>query len=116
MKSTWIRTFLMVALFCGLVFAAAEVVEACPTCSTAVGEDDKANASTAGAGYSYSIALMMATPFTILGVFGFVLYRSFNKAMAEREAEHNAALAAAAKAEAPVSETVEEKTLAPTSS
>lgn len=116
MKSSWLRTFLMITLFCGLVFVAAEVVEACPTCSTAVGEDDKANATNAGAGYSYSIGLMMATPFTVLGVFAFVLYRSFNKALAQQEAEQKAALEAAALAEVPAAPSVEEKALVEASS
>ena len=110
----------MIALVCGLTFVAADLAEACPTCSTAVEQDDKANASQAGAGYSYSIALMMATPFCILGAFGFFTYRAFNKAMAEREAEHKAALAAKAAANPPepqaAAETVEEKQLVEASS
>ena len=102
MRQPWIKTLLMITLLCGLYFVAMEAVEACPTCSTAVAEDDKATASNAGAGYTYSIALMMAAPFSILGVFAFVLRRSFKKAMAAQEA----AALAEKQTEVPVAESI----------
>ena len=90
MKKSWLKTLLMIVLVCGLFFVAMEAVEACPTCSTAVGEDDKANASQVGAGYTYSIAIMMAVPYLIMLTFGIGLYRLFRNSVAAQQAAYKA--------------------------
>jgi hypothetical protein len=62
---------------------------ACPTC-----KEDLANSAQArglATGFYYSILLMVTAPFAMIGMLGFVAYRSVKRAQAERAAQEDAA-------------------------
>jgi hypothetical protein len=91
MKKSWLKTAFMIALVCGLFFVGIEMVEACPNCSSAVADDDKMNGSNVGAGYTFSIMLMMGVPYLIMIGFAYGIYSLFKSSVAAQKAAHQAA-------------------------
>jgi hypothetical protein len=71
------------AVLVALVLAA--VASACPTCSEGLAGADPHHQSIA-AGFYYSILFMMSMPYLILGSFGYLAYRSIQRARG-RQAE-----------------------------
>ncbi len=64
----------VVALAClALVLGTATVAEACPSCQQALNSDG--SQGDLARGIYYSVLFMMATPFAIVGTFGFMAYR-----------------------------------------
>lgn len=72
------RPTAILLLLATLFLAAPGTVQACPTCADAIpqesaaGEEDQARLARA---YNYSIYLMLAVPYSMLGVVGFLVYR-----------------------------------------
>ncbi|MEX2111658.1 MAG: hypothetical protein WD845_00645 [Pirellulales bacterium] len=63
----------IVALAClALVLGAATIAEACPSCQQALSDGSQGDLAR---GIYYSVLFMMATPFAIVGTFGFLAYR-----------------------------------------
>jgi len=84
---------LALAAFLGL--SAPAPATACPSCKNAVAEDESGNASTAGAGYSYSIYFMIAVPYLMFTIAGTAGYRSFKSWEREQAALEELMLGAA---------------------
>jgi hypothetical protein len=63
----------------------AACVFACPTCKEGLAEADPQQQSLA-AGYYYSILFMMSMPYIVLGTFGYVAYRSIQRARGRQDA------------------------------
>lgn len=71
---------LRVALLSAALLCVAQSLQACPTCSAAVQEGDQGQSLAAG--FQYSILLMMALPFVILGSLGSFFYVQILQAQA----------------------------------
>jgi hypothetical protein len=74
MKS--LRSFLLATL---LVLGLTTTAQACPGCKEALASNDGVQGDIVS-GYFWSILFMMSMPFTILGMFGIVVYRAMKKA------------------------------------
>lgn len=74
----WLPALLVGLMVAGEAFG-------CPTCKAALdGEDGQGTAQATG--YAWSIAFMMAMPFTLLGTAGFMGRRMYLQSLAEAEA------------------------------
>ena len=62
----------------GLVLCLASSAWACPTCKEDLANDPQGRGLAEG--FYYSILLMMSAPFCVLGMLGFVAYRSVKRA------------------------------------
>ena len=87
------RTALSIAVTLGLLFALGEaaLVSACPMCKETVdqaGMDGTTGAATGGnplgAGFAWSIYLMLAVPYLMIGVGAFVVWRGIRRVQAPR--------------------------------
>jgi hypothetical protein len=75
----------IIATAIALTVCLASSAWACPTC-----KEDLANSAQArglATGFYYSILLMVTAPFAMIGMLGFVAYRSVKRAAAERAAQ-----------------------------
>jgi hypothetical protein len=71
-----------------LVACMAPSAWACPTCKENLA--DSAQARGLATGFYYSILLMVTAPFAMIGMLGFVAYRSVKRAQAEQAAQADA--------------------------
>jgi len=79
MKARIIKLFSIVALFFALNFATVPEVQAqCPMCRIAA-ESNLENGGTAGKGLNNGILYILATPYLLVGVIGFVWWRNRRK-------------------------------------
>jgi hypothetical protein len=62
-----------------LILGTAADVAACPNCKEAVANQQGGDAQRLADGYSYSILLMMAMPFTLLGTGAFLIARAVKR-------------------------------------
>lgn len=60
----WLRSALLVSI---MTLVTANSASACPNCSRALADQDETKVGNVAAGYSRSILLMIAVPFTMLG-------------------------------------------------
>ncbi len=67
-----------------VLFGAASVASACPSCQQALGEDS--SQGDLARGLYYSILFMMSMPFAIVGTFGGLAYRAVKREQ-RRQAE-----------------------------
>jgi hypothetical protein len=79
---SFVRPAIVAAAF-ALVACLASDAWACPTC-----KEDLSNSAQArglATGFYYSILLMVTAPFAMIGMLGFVAYRSVKRAQAEAD-------------------------------
>jgi hypothetical protein len=89
-SSTWRRVVRPAIVVAAIALAAclASSAWACPTC-----KEDLTNSAQArglATGFYYSILLMVTAPFAMIGMLGFVAYRSVKRAQAEQAAQAEA--------------------------
>jgi hypothetical protein len=72
------KTVLLIALALGDLLLPAGVASACPNCKEAMAEQ-KGDAARLKDGYYYSILLMMAMPFALLGTGAFFVVRAVKR-------------------------------------
>ena len=88
MKNKIVRLFSIFALFFALNFTAMPAAQAqCPMCRMSA-ETNLENGGTAGKGLTKGILYMLATPYLIVGVIGYLWWRNRRK---EEEEESEAA-------------------------
>jgi hypothetical protein len=67
-----------------MVICLASSAGACPTCKEDLANNPQGQGLARG--FYYSILLMMSAPFAVMGMLGFVFYRSIKRAQLERDA------------------------------
>jgi hypothetical protein len=72
-----ISRVLTLAVCCTVLFGAASVASACPSCQQALGEGG--SQGDLARGLFYSILFMMSMPFAIVGTFGGLAYRAVKR-------------------------------------
>ncbi len=72
------RFFFGIALACLMGVCSVSQVRACPNCKEAVNSSE-AEVSNASMGYNWSIALMLAVPFSMLGTGMFLVRRAVKR-------------------------------------
>lgn len=75
MKS-WKTGLGIAALTLGLSLGLTAVAKACPNCKEAVAAQDDGQADRTGRGYAWSIYMMIAAPFSMLGLGSFFVVRA----------------------------------------
>lgn len=84
------RTILIAVLACLWVVVATPRAEACPNCRDSVPTTNLENAPPPGSlakGYAFSIIVMMASPFILVGGFGGALYLTVKRSSAAAQAQ-----------------------------
>lgn len=88
MKHRWVKLISVLALALTLHFAVPPAAQAqCPMCKMAA-ESNLKNGGSTGRGLNNGILFMLATPYLIVGVIGYVWWRNRRK---EDDAEQHAA-------------------------
>jgi hypothetical protein len=75
------KNFRSALLAAALLLSMTTAAQACPGCKEALAANDGVQGDIIS-GYFWSILFMMSMPFTILGMFGIVIYRAMRKSQA----------------------------------
>lgn len=94
-----LMTLFSLSLLILAVFALEEAL-GCPNCSKAVAENDAGNGGNVGAGFTYSIYLMMVVPYTVMGGLGYICYGLYKQSLVAMEEAEKAYLEAQQQAKA----------------
>jgi len=82
------RKILFVAVFGLMIFSAAEVKAQCAMCTTAVESNNKSGATTTK-GLNHGILFLLAAPYLLAAVGGFVWYRNYRRKNIELDVPHD---------------------------
>lgn len=82
------RKILVIAVFGLMIFSAAQVKAQCAMCTTAVESNSKSGAKTTR-GLNNGILYLLAAPYFLAAVGGFVWYRSYRRRNVELNVPHD---------------------------
>lgn len=86
MKGT--RKILFITVFGMMVFGAAEVKAQCAMCTTAVESNHTSGATTTN-GLNHGILYLLAAPYLIAGLGGYIWYRNYRRKNVELDVPHD---------------------------
>lgn len=82
------RKILFIAIFGVMIFGAAEVKAQCAMCTTAVESNNKSGANTTK-GLNSGILYLLAAPYLLAGVGGYIWYRNYRRKNIELDVPHD---------------------------